>query len=153
LGRYYLTTSEDLDHLRKMFTFNVNNIISYELGRTQHGKNPESWNSAAEEPTAPDPINSALVNTIKEHHEDIQKVSFVFVCSFSSSSDPGRTYGACVDCGTITSNFLPFPLSSAVFSTSNRSSALLTENHAGKTSNCRRVRRSYSSSEGSPEVG
>jgi hypothetical protein len=71
-----MTTSEDLDHLRKMFTFNVNSITSYELGRTQHGKTPESWN-ASEEPAAPDPINSALVTTIKEHHEDIQKVFLV----------------------------------------------------------------------------
>lgn len=69
-----MTTSEDLDHLRKMFTFNVNNITSYELGKTQHGKVPETWNTEAEQPPALDPINSTLVQTIKEHHEDIQKV-------------------------------------------------------------------------------
>lgn len=39
LGRYYVTTSIDLDHIREKFTFNIENITSYELGKSQHGRN------------------------------------------------------------------------------------------------------------------
>ena len=39
LGRYYVTTSIDLDHIREKFTFNIENIVSYELGKSQHGIN------------------------------------------------------------------------------------------------------------------
>jgi len=41
LGRYYLTTSRDMDSQRERFTFNVDAITSYELGKAQHGKMPE----------------------------------------------------------------------------------------------------------------
>ena len=41
LGRYYLTTSKDLDDLREKFTFTVDSLESYELGKAQHGKVPE----------------------------------------------------------------------------------------------------------------
>lgn len=41
LGRYYLTTSKDLDELREKFTFLVTKIQSYELGKAQNGKMPE----------------------------------------------------------------------------------------------------------------
>lgn len=37
LGKYYLTTSKDLDSLREKFTFYVDAISSYELGHSQHG--------------------------------------------------------------------------------------------------------------------
>lgn len=40
LGRYYLTTSKDLDEQREKFTFSVDAITSYELGKAQHGKMP-----------------------------------------------------------------------------------------------------------------
>lgn len=40
LGRYYLTTSSDLDNLREVFTFEVKNVSSYELGKARHGKIP-----------------------------------------------------------------------------------------------------------------
>jgi hypothetical protein len=42
LGRYYVTTSQDLDHIREKFTFSIDNIFSYELGKAQHGKMPEA---------------------------------------------------------------------------------------------------------------
>ena len=38
LGRYYLTTSKDLDNLREKFTFTIESITSYELGKPQHGR-------------------------------------------------------------------------------------------------------------------
>ena len=41
LGRYYLTTSKDLDYLREKFTFNIDGINSYILGTSQHGTMPE----------------------------------------------------------------------------------------------------------------
>lgn len=41
LGRYYLTTSSDMDDLRERFNFGVENVISYELGKSQHGQMPE----------------------------------------------------------------------------------------------------------------
>ena len=41
LGRYYLTTSRDLDELREKFTFTCDGTSSYELGKSQHGKMPE----------------------------------------------------------------------------------------------------------------
>lgn len=41
LGKYYLTTSRDLDDLREKFNFAIENVTSYELGKSQHGKMPE----------------------------------------------------------------------------------------------------------------
>ena len=41
LGRFYVTTSKDLDEVREKFTFNIDSITSYELGKAQHGKMPE----------------------------------------------------------------------------------------------------------------
>lgn len=41
LGRYYLTTSKDLDYIREKFTFNIDGINSYILGTSQHGTMPE----------------------------------------------------------------------------------------------------------------
>lgn len=37
LGRYYLTTSKDLDELREKFTFDYECVTLYELGNAQHG--------------------------------------------------------------------------------------------------------------------
>ena len=42
LGRYYVTTSKDLDILREKFTFGIDSITSYELGTSQHGKLPDA---------------------------------------------------------------------------------------------------------------
>ena len=47
LGRYYLTTSQDLDEARGNFTFNVDAIKSYELGKAQHGSIPSENSMAA----------------------------------------------------------------------------------------------------------
>jgi len=41
LGNYYLTTSKDLDDIRERFTFSIDNVTSYELGKAEHGKMPE----------------------------------------------------------------------------------------------------------------
>jgi hypothetical protein len=37
LGKYYLTTSMELDDWRQKFTFNCDLVSSYELGKAQHG--------------------------------------------------------------------------------------------------------------------
>jgi len=50
LGRYYLTTARDLDDLREKFTFSVDAVASYELGKAQFGKAenvPESMPTAS----------------------------------------------------------------------------------------------------------
>lgn len=39
LGRYYITTPRTLDDLREKFTFFVDDISSYELGRPEYGEN------------------------------------------------------------------------------------------------------------------
>lgn len=104
-----------------MFTFNVNNITSYELGRTQHGKAPDSWNTPTEETPPPaDPMNSAVVNMIKEHHEDIQKVSSLPLLHINSpliTTDPScvsRIGGSDIDhrtySGEISLSLLLIPL-------------------------------------------
>ena len=41
IGRYYLTTSSDLDSLREKFSFLIDEISSYELGKSQLGKIPD----------------------------------------------------------------------------------------------------------------
>lgn len=46
LGRYYVTTSKDLDILRERFTFGIDSITSYELGTSQHGKLPDASSNA-----------------------------------------------------------------------------------------------------------
>ena len=41
LGKYYLTTSKDLDLVREKFTFQCDNIATYELGKAKYGKQLE----------------------------------------------------------------------------------------------------------------
>lgn len=41
LGKYYLTTSKDLDDIREKFTFNGDALSTYELGKAKFGKIPE----------------------------------------------------------------------------------------------------------------
>jgi len=36
-GKYYLTTSQDLDYAREQFTFDISSLASYVLGQAQHG--------------------------------------------------------------------------------------------------------------------
>jgi hypothetical protein len=36
LGKFYLTTSSDIDGLREAFTFDGNSVSSYELGKPRH---------------------------------------------------------------------------------------------------------------------
>jgi kinetochore protein Mis18 len=41
LGNYYLTTSKELDDIRERFTFFIDKVTSYELGKAEHGKMPD----------------------------------------------------------------------------------------------------------------
>jgi hypothetical protein len=41
LGRFYITASKDIQILLEQFTFEVKNISSYELGKSQYGKLPD----------------------------------------------------------------------------------------------------------------
>lgn len=70
LGRYYVTTSSDLDDLREKFTFNIDAITSYELGKVQHGKRPEP--AVLSFPVAEDAPSAAV--TIEAVQEDVTKV-------------------------------------------------------------------------------
>lgn len=86
LGRYYLTTSKDLDELREKFTFLVNSIQSYELGKAQHGKMPEpvaedgqdgsDREDVAKSSGAPD---QGMVEAVGNLQKEILKVQHVLV--------------------------------------------------------------------------
>ena len=85
LGRYYLTTSKDLDELREKFTFNVNNIQSYELGKAQHGKMPDpipdeeaAVNKGTEVGAGPS-AGTEIVETVSGMSKEILKVQHVLV--------------------------------------------------------------------------
>ncbi len=72
IGRYYLTTSKDLDSFREMFTFDIKSISSYELGKSPLGNLPEpsgasNCNDVAEDVTAQEDSSLSL-------HDDIAKV-------------------------------------------------------------------------------
>ena len=45
IGRYYMSTCPDLDHLRGKFTISIDEITSYELGKSQHGQLPDPISS------------------------------------------------------------------------------------------------------------
>mmetsp|Transcript_19517 Transcript_19517/g.36375 ORF Transcript_19517/g.36375 Transcript_19517/m.36375 type:complete len:213 (+) Transcript_19517:147-785(+) len=73
LGKYYVTTSSDLDDLREVFTFDANCVASYELGTARHGKltsesagssNKETKNDALMESNAA--LQDALTNVLTE---------------------------------------------------------------------------------------
>ncbi len=82
LGRYYLTTSRDLDELREKFTFNVNNIQSYELGKAQHGKMPDPITDEEAETTAGGDDSNAsteVIEAVDNVSKEILKVQHVLV--------------------------------------------------------------------------
>ena len=83
LGRYYLTTSRDLDDLREKFTFTCDGISSYELGKSQHGKMPDpiavdsSMNAGGAQGTG---VASAdVAQTVASLNEEVFKIQHVFV--------------------------------------------------------------------------
>ena len=82
LGRYYVTTSTDLDHLREKFTFNIDSITSYELGKAQHGKMLEV--TVLSLPVA-DEVAEEGPAQIEIVQEDVTKVSAcdVSYCNFT----------------------------------------------------------------------
>lgn len=41
IERYYLTTSKDLDEIREKFTFFIDNLNTYEIGKSKFGKIPD----------------------------------------------------------------------------------------------------------------
>ncbi len=87
LGRYYLTTSKDLDDLREKFTFNVNYVSSYELGTSQHGKMPDPIEDGSDKTDKKSVSNnneddSALSKTrndVNGLNEEVLKVQTVLV--------------------------------------------------------------------------
>ncbi|KAJ1404712.1 yippee zinc-binding/DNA-binding /Mis18, centromere assembly-domain-containing protein [Ochromonadaceae sp. CCMP2298] len=76
LGRYYVTTSVDLDHVREKFTFNIDSITSYELGKAQHGKMPEPEVSMGEQAKTEDKQGGPALECVQE---DVDKIQHVLV--------------------------------------------------------------------------
>ena len=74
LGKYYVTTSKDLDHVREKFTFTVDAIDSYELGKTQFGRIPEA--DVIELPAADTTQEESVGANIEIVQEDVSKVRF-----------------------------------------------------------------------------
>ena len=71
LGRFYLTTSKALDVIREQFTFSVNAISSYELGKPMHGVG-----SILEVPIQSQPGKSEAISEDSSESElDLMKVS------------------------------------------------------------------------------
>ena len=68
LGKYYITTNNDIDTLREKFTFDIDAITSYELGKSQHGKPLES--------AVPKAVTEKQAQTIEQIQIDIVKVSY-----------------------------------------------------------------------------
>jgi hypothetical protein len=72
-GKYYLTTSSDLDYAREKFSFNLNSIKSYVLGKPQHGSisADNSLDNAQNASVGLDKAESATVAILSE---DVVKV-------------------------------------------------------------------------------
>lgn len=77
LGRYYVTTSKDLDHIREKFTFSVDAITSYELGKAQFGHIPDA--EVIELPATEDVEAEVAVASVETVQEDVSKVRHYFV--------------------------------------------------------------------------
>ena len=76
LGKYYITTSKDLDTVRERFTFHIDSISSYQLGKSQHGKLPEPTVVATEKNETT--VNSSKGCEIKSTEEQFTQVFFSF---------------------------------------------------------------------------
>lgn len=78
LGRYYLTTSSDMDDLRERFNFGVENVISYELGKSQHGQMPEPLHKIKDKDSnnSNDDYNDNNGENSKIHGENLHEVIF-----------------------------------------------------------------------------
>ena len=72
LGRYYVTTSKELDHVREKFTFSVDAITSYELGKAQFGHTPDA--EVIELPAAEEEEPEVAVASVETVQEDVSKV-------------------------------------------------------------------------------
>jgi len=79
LGRYYLTTSRDLDDLREKFTFTCDGISSYELGKSQHGKMPDPIPVDNSSSAAAHGAGSDIASTVTELNQEVFKIQHVFV--------------------------------------------------------------------------
>jgi len=97
LGKYYLTTSRDMDDMREKFSFDVNMISSYELGKSEHGKMPEHIAEEGEEEGGDGSVTSGkedsflkrkqmssesedlLTNTVQKLSEEVFKIQHVFL--------------------------------------------------------------------------
>jgi hypothetical protein len=85
IGRYYLTTSSDLDHLREKFSFLVDELTSYEIGKSQIGTIPEmTTESDALVATVANAKNDSLQQEVAEIKLENTKVQLFFLCHSKS---------------------------------------------------------------------
>lgn len=87
VGKFYLTTSKDLDELREKFSFAVDSISSYELGRSQVGKVFEFDKSEGDVP-ADERVEPRSIDLIKSLSEDVGKVVHRIVVSLFLGNYP-----------------------------------------------------------------
>lgn len=81
LGKYYLTTSKDLDQLREQFSFEISQVSSYQLGTTQI-QNREVLEQEAEAPSPNSLSNFELTSEI--YKVRIAVVAFLGMTGHSS---------------------------------------------------------------------
>ena len=72
-----MTTSSGLDNLREVFTFEVKNVSSYELGKARHGKLPPEPQPDTE--TASDTLETgeSIEEVLTGINAEIRKVSLI----------------------------------------------------------------------------
>lgn len=74
LGKFYLTTSCDMDDAREVFTFDADKVTSVQLGNAHHGKlkYPQAVTSSTE-----NNVNAVLLATtqaLQDLKDEVQKV-------------------------------------------------------------------------------
>ena len=74
LGKFYCTTSSEYDPLRDKFTFSIDKITSYELGKNQLGKVPDKDSLKNDSQST---VDSSIIETLvtkTEFYEETAKV-------------------------------------------------------------------------------
>ncbi len=103
LGRYYVTTNVNVDNIREKFTFDIDSISSYELGKAQYGKSDTESPKSNEERVSAAGSDSALSEEVlKVTITSINCNVLLILCVCQSISDSTCGGGSCseiVFCG------------------------------------------------------
>ena len=87
LGRYYLTTSKDLDEIREKFSFSVDTISSYELGKSQHSSENGAATSTKSSSLSNSNGKSEANGNTSVYDSNQQQRAHVVVATTASPSD------------------------------------------------------------------